>query len=227
MTARDLKLDYFKVYDVEDRLVTGAVQLRGQFDRRPMRMDLVLLDFFANAVSKNGEPFYDKNAHLTWYRGRQAGEPIRRVVLENQFGRQTVWIGSGIGLLVPTYKLERGSAFPEGLDHYKLYKVVDFGSPLNVTVKLKDQFGSDQARLRAPLVLGVPVVKRRGTRTYPIRNDRASEDGPAEKSGEERHREGAAERDAGGPQHQARVEVGGRPVSEWAGASPGNPPGRD
>lgn len=173
MTASDLKLDYFKVYDVEDRPVTGAVQLRGQFDRRPMRMDLVLLDFFANAVSKNGEPLFDKNAHLTWYRGRQAGEPNRRVVLENQFGRQTVWIGSGIGLLVPTHKVERGSAFPRDLDHYKLYKVVDFGSPLNVTVKLKDQFGSDEARLRAPVVLGVPVIKRHGTKTYPIRNDRA------------------------------------------------------
>ena len=92
MTARDLGLDYFKVYDVEDRPADGAVQPRGQFDRRAMRMDLALLDFFANPVSKNGEPLYDKNAHLTWYRGRQASEPTRRVVLENQFGKQTVWI---------------------------------------------------------------------------------------------------------------------------------------
>ena len=173
MTARDLGLDYFKVYDVADRGAEGDVQLRGQFDRRPMRMDLVLLDFFANPVSKNGEPLYDKNAHLTWYRGRQVSEPTRRVVLENQFGKQAVSIGSGIGLLVPTQKVERGSAFPDALDHYKLYRVVDFGAPLNVTVKLKDQFGSGEARLRAPVVLGVPVVKWHANKEYPIRNGRA------------------------------------------------------
>ena len=173
MTARDLKLDYFKVYDVEDRPATGALQLRGQFDRRPMRMDLVLLDFFLNAVSKNGEPLYDKSAHLTWYRGRQVAEPNRRVLLENQLGRQTVYIGNGIGLLVPTHKVERGMVFPEGLDHYKLYRVLDFGNVPNVVVKLKDQWGSDEARLRAPIVLGVPVIKRHGTKTYPIRNERA------------------------------------------------------
>jgi len=28
-------------------------------------MQLSLLDYFANPVSKNAEPFYDRNAHLT------------------------------------------------------------------------------------------------------------------------------------------------------------------
>ena len=173
MTAKDLKLDYFKVYDVQDRRAEGDVQLRGQFDRRFQKMQLALLDFFANPVSKNGEALYDKNAHLTWYRGTQASEPIRRVTLENQFGKQTVWIASGVGLLVPTEKVERGSAFPEALDHYKLYRVADFGSVLDVSVKLKDQFGSDEGKLRVPVVLGVPVVKRHGDKEYPIRNERA------------------------------------------------------
>lgn len=69
--------------------------------------------------------------------------------------------------------MEKGSAFPEALDHYKLYRVVDFGAQLNVSVKLKDQFGSDEAKLRAPVFLGVPVVKRHAGKEYPIRNERA------------------------------------------------------
>ena len=48
MTAIELKLDYFKIYDVENRQVQGDVLLQGQFDPRAQRMRLALLDFFAN-----------------------------------------------------------------------------------------------------------------------------------------------------------------------------------
>jgi hypothetical protein len=69
MTAKELKLDYFKFYDVANREVEGDVLLRGQFDQRPQKMRLRLLDYFANPVSKNDESLYDKAAHLAWYRG--------------------------------------------------------------------------------------------------------------------------------------------------------------
>ncbi len=36
MTARELKLDYFKFYDVENRSVQGTVGLQGQFRRNQM-----------------------------------------------------------------------------------------------------------------------------------------------------------------------------------------------
>ena len=55
MTAKELKLDYFKFYDVENREAAADVLLRGQFDERPQRMRLRLLDFFANPASKNGK----------------------------------------------------------------------------------------------------------------------------------------------------------------------------
>ena len=93
MTARELKLDYFKFYDVENRDLSVDVTLQGQFDKRPVRMGLRLLDFFANPVSKNGEPMFDKSAHLSWYRGVQPTEPLRRVVAENQFGKFDFRIG--------------------------------------------------------------------------------------------------------------------------------------
>jgi hypothetical protein len=173
MTAKELKLDYFKFYDVENREAQADLFLRGQFDRRPQKMRLRLLDFFANPVSKNGEPLYDKNAHLAWYRGVQPPEPIRRVVLENQFGKFDIRTGTGYGLLVPTQKIERGSAFPEQLDHYKVYRLVDVEQVPNKVLKLRDQFGSAEVKLRLPLYFAVPVIKRHGNKTYPIHNDRA------------------------------------------------------
>jgi hypothetical protein len=173
MTAKELKLDYFKFYDVENREAAGDLLLRGQFDRRPQKMRLKLLDFFANPVSKNGEPLYDKNAHLAWYRGVQPPEPIRRVLLENQFGKFDIRTGTGYGLLVPTQKIERGSAFPGQLDHYKVYRLVDVELVPNKVLKLRDQFGRDEVKLRLPLYLAVPVMKRHRNKTYPIHNDRA------------------------------------------------------
>ncbi len=173
MTAKELKLDYFRFYDVENRVAEGDVLLRGQFDRRPQKMQLRLLDFFANPVSKNGEPLYDKNAHLAWYRGVQPSEPLRRVVLENQFGKFDIRTGTGYGLLVPTQKVERGSAFPEGLDHFKVYRLVDVEQVPETSVKLRDQFGGDEVKLRLPLFLAVPVLKRHGNKDYPIHNERA------------------------------------------------------
>jgi hypothetical protein len=173
VTAKELRLDYFKIYDVEDRRAEGKVLLNGQFDRREQPVQLALREFFANPVSKNGEPLYDKNAHLAWYPGLQSREPIRRVVRQNQFGKIQIWIGTGSGLLVPTQKVERGSKFPEALDHYKIYPVVDGGKTLDLGLKLIDQFGTDKAKLRAPGFLAVPVAKRHSGKVYPIQDDRA------------------------------------------------------
>jgi len=173
MAATELKLDYFKFYDVENHEAEGDILLRGQFDTHDQKMRLRLLDFFANPVSKNGEPLYNKNAHLAWYRGIQPAEPLRQVVLENQFGKFDIRTGTGYGLLVPTQKVEQGSAFPEKLDHYKVYRLANAEQAPDKVVKLQDQFGSDEVRLRFPLYSAVPVVKRHGDKVYPIHNERA------------------------------------------------------
>jgi len=136
-------------------------------------MGLALLDFFANSVAKNAEPIYDKNAHLTWYRGVQPPEPMRAVILENQFGKFEIRTSRGYGLLVPTQKVEPGSVFPKTLDHYKVYRLVDVEKIPDVTLKLRDQFGAHEARLRLPLYFAVPVRKRHDTKEHPIQNERA------------------------------------------------------
>jgi len=173
MTAKELRLDYFQIYDVANREATGKVLLQGQFDERPLKMELALLDFFANPVAKNAEPIYDKNAHLTWYRGVQPPEPMRAVVLETQFGRFEIRTGRAYGLLVPTQKVKSGSVFPKTLDHYKVYRLVDVERVPDVTLKLRDQFGASEARMRLPLYFAVPVRKRHEIKEYPIQNERA------------------------------------------------------
>ena len=173
MTANELKLDYFQIYDVGNKSAAGEVLLRGQFDVRRQKMRLALLDSFANPASKNAEPIYDPHAHLTWYIGVQPSEPVRAVILENQFGRFKIRTGTGHGLLVPTQKVEQGSRFPHGLDHFKVYRLTDVESVPKGSVKLRDQFGVSEVELQVPLFFAAPVDKRHRAKAYPVQNGRA------------------------------------------------------
>jgi len=173
MTAKELKLDYFQIYDVENRDATGDVVLKGQFDKERLKMQIRLLDYFANPVMKNGEPYYDKTAHLAWYRGIQPAEPMRVVSLENQFGKFKIRTGTGYGLLVPTHKVEPGSAAPKTLSHFKVYRLAEVIAVPKASLKLSDQFGASEAKLMVPLYFAVPVLKNHAGKDYPIENERA------------------------------------------------------
>jgi len=173
MTAADLRLDYFQIYEVGTKVAAGNVLLRGQFDSRRVKMHLSVLDHFATPVSKNGEPLHDRHAHLVWYRGVQPPEPKRAVRVENQFGTFRICIASGQGLLVPTQKIEEGSQYPDALDHYKVYRLADVDIVQKTRVDLRDQFGASRVRLLAPLYFAVPVEKRHDTKEFPVQNDRA------------------------------------------------------
>ena len=173
MTAKELKLDYFKFYDVANQSLDDWVTLQGQFDKEPERARILFINFFANAVSKNREALYNKYAHLNWYNiFDPVPEPTRVVVVENQFGKQKLLIGPARALLAPAQKYERGSQFPEALDHFKLYKVLE-GEPVDKAVALKDQFGADEVKVTAPLAFAVPVKKEHAGTAIPIRNKRA------------------------------------------------------
>lgn len=173
MNAQDLKLDYFKIYDVGDYKVDYRVRLQGQFDEEPEDAELMLLSYVANPVSKNGEPIYNRNAHLTWYwLYPRIPEPTRNVVVENQFGQQKIIIGKSPALLVPAQKRERGSQFPVDLDHFKLYWVLE-GERVNQGVELKDQFVSEEAKVLYPLLFGVPVRKEYQGDVSPVHNAKA------------------------------------------------------
>jgi hypothetical protein len=173
MDTQDLKLDYFKIYDVKDYRLRYRVTLQGQFDKEAEEAELLFLSYFANPVSKNQEPIYNRNAHLTWYWLYQPiPEPTRKVAVENQFGRQRILIGKPSALLAPAQKRQRGSQFPMDLDHFKLYWVLE-GEPVNQGVELQDQFGDEGAKVLYPILFGVPVNKRYKEKVSPIRNKKA------------------------------------------------------
>ncbi len=173
MNAQDLKLDYFQVYDISNQRVRYSVTLKGQFDKEPKKSELVVLDWFANNVSKNGEPIFDRNAHLTcYYLYQPLAEPARVVVVENQFGMQEIRIGHIHALLTPAEKIEKGSEFPDKLDHYKIYRVLD-GKPVGKVVKLKDQFGASEAQVTYPYAFAVPAKKEHAGKVFSIYNEKA------------------------------------------------------
>lgn len=173
MNARDLRLDYFKIYDVSNHLAGYRVALQGQFDKFADKVELMALSMFANPVSKNGERLYDRHAHLTYYSlHQQVIEPTRAVVFENQFGKQKILIGHAHKLMVPAEKYGRGSEFPKELDHYKVYAVLK-GRHVEQRVKLKDQFGSQEVEVADPFAFAVPVKKIHHGETFGIHNERA------------------------------------------------------
>src|SRR5262249_6453153 len=73
----------------------------------------------------------------------------------------------------PTQKVEPGSVFPKELDHYKPYRLFDVEQAPDKVLKLRDQFGTDEVKLRLPLYFAVPVTKRHRDRAYAIHNERA------------------------------------------------------
>ncbi len=173
MNATDLNLDYFKFYDVANQGAGYVVGLQGQFDRSPEKVQCTYLNLFANPASKNGEAIVDKNAHLNWYDLYDpTPDPTRVVAYENQFGQAKMYIGRAYSLLVPAQKMEKGSAFPEKLDHYKVYQVLQ-GEPIVQGVTLEDQFGKSETKVYDPVFFAVPVKKWYEGQTYGIHNEKA------------------------------------------------------
>lgn len=173
MNAKELELDYFLVYDVSNRILRDKVFLQTQFDPEPDLAYLNHLTWFANPVSKNGEPLFDERAHLSAYMFRQiASEPIRKIVIKNQFGEQKLTIGRPGYLLTPAVKLEGHKKFSKKLDHFKVYRVLE-GRPIEKKVKLKDQFGTSDGKIYYPFAFAAPAKKKHWTGVYPIKNKHA------------------------------------------------------
>ena len=175
MPSDNLRLDHFKVY--KQYLQTGLrrrrVKLKGQFDRSAVTGRICHMPYFANPVRKNRGRLVSKNAHLAFYELHGPKEPRRLVVLRNQFGLQCLQIGQAGFLLVPSQKVERGSAFPKRLDHYKAYQVLD-GRGIDRDVLLADQIDrQDRVEVTRPEWFCVPVAKAYANKTTRPANPRA------------------------------------------------------
>ena len=183
MNAKDMKLDYFQFYDLEEPKVLGElsplITMKGQFDEdHPEWARPRLLRRFGNPVSKNGEPIFDKNAHLTWYKISSSDRRVRRsVTVANQFWKkgQGLVIYDVVAMLVPAQKrMPRGEfTKPAKLGHYKVYQVINeqqVGSP---PVKLVDQFEEREAQIYRAVAFAVPVTKELHGKEFPIQNPKA------------------------------------------------------
>lgn len=173
-----MALDHFKFYRARetdsDLSVNINVELQGQFENNFRPAVLSELVMFGAAVDKREEGIIDDDNHLTWYDFMQdTPEPIRDLTISNQFfANSNMRIAQGVGLLVPAHKLDPGNhEAPQGLDHYKLYRVVQGEQPANVAVSLKDQFVDEPSvQIGPPLLFGVPVAKRLNGNVEPIIN---------------------------------------------------------
>jgi len=185
MKAIELNLDYFQIYNLIEpiplvrrlRPEARICKLKDQFDEEPIKGIVEMLGKFADRVSKNEEPLYDKNAHLTIYRLKRP-EPVvmRRVSVANQFNHeepQEFYTREVLGLMVPARKRFARRAFTDEteLDHYKIYRVVE-AKPVETLVNLEDQFGRRETTVHHPVLFAVPVWKKR-EKEYPIINEEA------------------------------------------------------
>jgi hypothetical protein len=183
MNAKDFKLDYFQFYELGEPKDLGdlspLITLQGQFDEdHPEWARPRLLRRFANPVSKNGEPIFDKNAHLTWYRIKSSDRRARRsVTVANQFWKkgQELVIDDVVAMLAPAQKRIPRGEFTKlaKLGHYKVYRVINEQQVDSQPVKLADQFQEREAEVYRAVAFAVPVTKQLHGKEFPIQNPKA------------------------------------------------------
>ncbi len=178
MANADPGLDHFLFYAIATQPAGDVIGVQTQFDigpaAGPEKLGLRAAIAFANPVQKNEEKIVDRNSHLTWYAAYDwVPDPIRVVNYTDQFGRRKIHIGRKYAFLSPTQKRFRGSKFPEGLDHYVAFQVLDFSTPAKKAVKLRDQWGSYEATAYGPYFFAAPSRKWHAGETHGVKNAKA------------------------------------------------------
>lgn len=163
-------VDHYKCYDAHERkpdTPDRTVVLTDQFVTNGQAR-VKKLDGLCNPVSKNGEPIFQRDAHLTVYeiKGAKGFDVDKRVEVRNQFGTETFKVDKAKELLVPASKSEIPPATPGSnpgppplfTDHYLCYEVKG-ADKVRTGVNLVDQFGSDDVVVFKAKRLCNPVSK--------------------------------------------------------------------
>ncbi|MDO8473469.1 MAG: hypothetical protein Q7T05_06590 [Dehalococcoidia bacterium] len=176
-----MKLDHFKRYQANGKIVPPPVTLVDQFndaDNLPVQVKLGPAEYFLNPVQKsvwNGTKWdtfkmlHEEN-HLELYPILDSlSMPTRTVLINNQFDvagvQQVLDVGKAMYLAVPTQKVllngkKTGLGTPVDLSHFKGYRVSN-GNPVYRVVTLKDEFGvSKNVIVLEPVMLFNPTEKR-------------------------------------------------------------------
>ena len=162
-----LALDHFMCYWVGEDMVPpelpGVVYLEDQFCA--VEAEVWSPWGFFNPVEKWHDgvptPISNTDHHLLAYDIYYEEEPQWwQVEVSNQFGVQSLIVYGPVALALPTQKIEpMYHEPPVGLDHFMLYEVIE-GPPVNVVVRLNDQFGDQpEVAVSYPDYFFTPVQK--------------------------------------------------------------------
>jgi hypothetical protein len=178
--AQATTVDHFRCYLAPATGVMSTfVQLQDQFDAPTgIFEDITSLSIVrhCNPVEKivNGvdTPIVNINHHLVMFQFNTQPIVSRTVVVNNQFGTQTLAVAAPTILAVPSGKiLPPGTPPPPSpdLDHYKCYNAS--GPALaNIAATLKDQFRTDTVQVIQPVLFCNPVEKIHGELISPIQH---------------------------------------------------------
>ena len=136
------EIDHYKLWKVRPVEYARDVKLKGQFDQEAWPASVRSIEYLGNPVEKNGEPILKPEWHLVAYRIKAPPQPLRGVVIENQFRKgEMLRISEAAWLLLPASKVIEGQPPepPRDADHYVCY-VVAPADPVIKPVTLMDQF---------------------------------------------------------------------------------------
>lgn len=148
------KLDHFKAYNVEiiKSKEPGKVTVNDQFVKQEspqgVEVELKKIRYFATAVRKDDVSIQNSLAHLAWYRiplGIIRDYTITIVNQMTDFKENKINIQRLRALLVPTGK--EGEGFPEDLDHYLCYQVIEGSDFITKEVTLDDPQFEQQGKV--------------------------------------------------------------------------------
>jgi hypothetical protein len=169
-------LDHFWCYGIQGPFHDKLISLRDQFDPAGAVSPPVLLRTavrFCNPVEKTDRagvvtPITNPDAHLKLYLiSPHVLSPTRRVVVNNQFGKQRLYTYDPALIGVPSAK--NSDIPPKGLDHFKCYRA--YGAALyRKVVKLRDQFMEGQVKVNRAVAFCNPTEKLHDEVFTPIEN---------------------------------------------------------
>jgi hypothetical protein len=137
----------------------GGVTLTDQF--QSFQYIAEFLVYFANPVEKRhgalNFPINRPDLHYAWWKIRPETVVGLPIVVNNQFGEQTLLIDRALYLLNPALKNEASDIPIPVANHYKCYACS--GQPVNATVFLIDQFFARPAVVLSPRFFCTPVRK--------------------------------------------------------------------
>ncbi|HYK05851.1 MAG TPA: hypothetical protein VE974_29160 [Thermoanaerobaculia bacterium] len=135
--------------------------VKGQFGGMDVRSTVIHM--IGNPAEKNGEPVDPeyKDLHLSGYELAVSPPFQANVLVSNQFGEKECQLGKPVFLLMPAFKSHEPGKLPDDKPkgpHFLCYQVIQ-GPTVDKTVKLNDQFLTQEVKNPRLAYLGVPVDK--------------------------------------------------------------------